>query len=265
MARLAVLEPDARLAARLGAALADHHELIECHDLEELWNVVMNRPVDGCVLDIYHPTHPVSLLDLQRLRRRMPPLAIIVYADFEDRELDLFELGRLKIDGAILTGATDHASETRRSVSGALAAASALGVVAALDGQLHPLAMECLRWSIEHAEESPSVEQLADGLALTPAILARELHDRRLPSPARLLLWGRLFRAARLLANPVRSVEDTAFRLGYSSAPALGRALRRETGFAPNALRRRGTIACVLDGFVRRELRSLERERRERA
>mgnify|MGYP003705494673 CR=1 FL=1 len=38
-------------------------------------------------------------------------------------------------------------------------------VVAALDGRLHPLGMECLRWSIEHAETSPTVAQLADGLA----------------------------------------------------------------------------------------------------
>ena len=255
MARLAVLEPDARLAARLSAALADHHELIGCRDLEALWDVVMNGTVDGCILDIYHPAHPVALSDLQRLRRRMPPLAIMVYADFEDHELDLFELGRLKIDGAILTGAEDHAHETRRAVAAALAAAAALGVVAALDGQLHPLGMECLRWSIEHAEESPTVTQIADGLALTPATLARELHERRLPSPARLLLWGRLFHAARLLTHPDRSVEDTAYRLGYSSAPALGRALRRETGFAPTELRKRGPLACTMDGFVRRELR----------
>jgi AraC-like DNA-binding protein len=241
----------------LSAALADHHALIECRDLDQLWDVVMNRTVDGCILDIYHPAHRVPLADLNRLRRRMPPLGIIVYADFEDRELDLFELGRLKVDGAIRAGA--GVSETRKAVTAALAAAGALGVVAALDGQLHPLAMECLRWSIEHAEESPTVEQLAEGLAITPSILARELSGRRLPSAARLLLWGRLFRAARLLSNPERSVEDTAFRLGYSSAPALGRALRRETGFTPSELRQRGTLASVMDAFVSRELRSRER------
>lgn len=259
MARLAVLEPDARLAARLSAALSDRHELIECRDLSDLWDVVMNRTVDGCILDIYHREHPVPLADLQRLRRRMPPLALIVYSDFEHRELDLFELGRLKIDGAIHTRGADHAAETRKAVAVALAAAGALGVVAALDGRLHPLGMECLRWSIEHAEESPTAAQLADGLALTPALLARELHDRRLPSPARFLLWGRLFRAARLLSNPDRSVEETAFRLGYSSAPALGRALRREVGIATGDLRERGPVACTMDAFLKRELRHRER------
>lgn len=103
--------------------------------------------------------------------------------------------------------------------------------------------------------------QLADALALTPAVLARELHEWRLPSPARLILWGRLFRAARLLANPERSVEDTAYRLGYSSASALRRALRRETGLASTELRRQSALTCALDGFLRREARARERRR----
>ena len=58
--------------------------------------------------------------------------------------------------------------------------------------------------------------------------------------PARFLLWGRLFWAARLLSNAELSVECAAFRLGYSSAPALGRALRREIGLSTGDLRARG-------------------------
>src|SRR5690606_25847301 len=132
---------------------------------------------------------------------------------------------------------------------------AALGVTAALDGQLHPLGMECLRWSVEHADEAPGAGALADALALTPAALARELGERGLPSPARFLMWGRLFRAARMLESPERSVETTAYQLGYSSASALGRALRRETGHSPTAMARRGGLACVIDGFLRREVR----------
>jgi AraC-like DNA-binding protein len=256
LARLAVLEPDPRVSARLVAALGDQHELIECRDLEQFWDVVMGGPVDGCVIDIYHPSTPLSLNDLQRLRRRVPPIAIVVYADFEDRELDLFELGRLKIDGLIFSGAIDQQEETRRAVTGALAAASALGVMAALEGQLHPLGMECLRWSIEHAEDGPTVAQLAESLGLSAPVLTRELRQRRLPQPARLLLWGRLFRAARMLSATELSVEDVAFKLGYSTASALGRAVQREVGLPPTELRGDGAIARVLDAFERRELRA---------
>jgi AraC-like DNA-binding protein len=242
------------VSARLTAALAEQHELTECRDLEQFWEVVMSTPVEGCVVDIYHPSTPLSLIDLQRLRRRVPPLAIVVYADFEDRQLDLFELGRLKIDGVILPGTTQE--DARRAITGAIAAAAALGVMAALDGQLHPLGMECLRWSIEHAEESPTVAQLSEALGLSTAVLTRELRQRRQPAPARLLLWGRLFRAARMLTGSALSVEDVAFRLGYSTASALGRAIQRDIGLAPTELRGPGAIARVLDAFVRREVRT---------
>ena len=261
MARLAVLEPDARLAARLSTALADHHELIECADIGQLWDVVMTRPVDGAVIDIYHPAHPVSLSDLQRLRRRVPPLAIVVYADFRNRELDLFELGRLKIDGVILTGATDQPQQTRRAVTEALCAADTLGVTDVLVGELHPLGVECLRWAIERAQDSPSVEHLAEASGLTSSGLARELSKRQMPSPARFIFWGRLFRAASLLSNADLRAEDVAFRLNYSSASALTRALRRETGFSLRELRHRGTTACVLDSFLKRAMQRRDRGR----
>ena len=253
MARLAVLEPDARLAVRLSTALADYHELIECADIGELLDIVMTRPLDGTVIDIYHPGHPVHISDLQRLRRRVPPLAIVVYADFQSRELDLFELGRLRVDGVILTGATDQPQQTRRAVEEALCSAAALRVTDALAGELHPLGMKCLRRAIEGAQDSPSVEHLAEASGLTSSALARELRKRQLPSPARFVYWGRLFRAASLLSDADRRTEDVAFRLSYSSASALTRALRRETGVTLGELRRRGATACVLEGFRRRE------------
>lgn len=261
MPRLAGLEPDARLTARLSTALADHHEPIECTDIGQFWDVVMTRPVDGSVIDIYHPAHPVSLSDLQRRRCRVPPLAIVVYAAVHNRELDLFELGRLKVEGVISTGTTDQPPETRRAVAEALCAANALGVTNALVGELHPLGLECLRWAAERTQDSPSVEHLAEALVLTSAGLALELLKRQLPSPARFIFWGRLFRAASLLSDADRRTEDVAFRLNYSLASALTRTLRRGTGCSLREPRRRGKTAYVLDGFLRRQVRNRARGR----
>ena len=213
------------------------------------------------MIDIYHSAHPVSLSDPQHLRCRVPPLAIVVYADFRNRELDLFELGRLKVDGVILTGTTDQPPETRRGVAEALCAADPLGVTDALIGELHPLGSECLRWAVERAQDSPSLEHLAEALVLTSTGLALELLKRQLPSPARFIFWGRLFRAASLLSDADRRTEDVAFMPNYSSASALTRTLRRETGCSLRELRRHGTTACVLDGFLRRQVRNRARGR----
>ena len=47
------------------------------------------------------------------------------------------------------------------------------------------------------------------------------------------MLWGRLLAAAGRLYGDGRKVEETAFALGYASAPSLARALRTHTGLTP--------------------------------
>ena len=44
-------------------------------------------------------------------------MAIVVYSDFTDRELDLFEVGRQQIDAVILAGLEDSAPAIRATVS----------------------------------------------------------------------------------------------------------------------------------------------------
>ena len=82
-----------------------------------LWDVVMNRAVDGCILDIYHREHPVPLADLQRLRRRMPPLALIVYADFEHRELFKLINGLYRAKDGSPFGASDFLGRIQSAIS----------------------------------------------------------------------------------------------------------------------------------------------------
>lgn len=252
MALLAVLQPDAVARARLTEALSAEHDLLMCDRWTRLWDVVHRHPVDGCVVDIYEPAEPIPLRELQRLRRRQPPIAILVYSDFTGREIDLFELGRLEIDGVILAGSDDSRRQTQEAVRQALGAAVALRVTQGLTGRLPPVGLDCMRWCIENAHRSPAVSDLGDAFSVSPRGLARELRHRDLPSPNRFLMWGRLFRAAQMLDDSDRTVESVAFALGYSSGTALGRAFRRETGHPPTEVLRRGGMACVLEGFLRR-------------
>jgi AraC-like DNA-binding protein len=114
--------------------------------------------------------------------------------------------------------------------------------------------LDCLKWAIENSHHGPSVDELAEFFTRSPRTLARVLRKDGAPSPGRLLLWGRLLRAAHLLADRRSTVEQVAYLLGYSSGAALARALRRETGYPPGEVMRRGGIGCVLDGFARREI-----------
>jgi transcriptional regulator GlxA family with amidase domain len=111
------------------------------------------------------------------------------------------------------------------------------------------LAQDAVRWAIEHAESRPQVSELAAALAMSPRALLREMKALNLGSPRALLLWARLIRASHLLERPSETVESVAFRLGYSTGGALGKALKRHVGYSPSELLRQGGLAWTLDVF----------------
>ncbi len=250
MAILAALLPYAAAGARFASALDGHHQVIHASSWKQLLRLVMRHPVDLCVLDPYDPFRPVSFQQLQRLRRKHPDLAILVYTDFTGRESDLFDLGRLQVHGVLQ--ATGH--ESRRRVQAAvdrgLARAVAARVVRTLEGRLPPLALDCIGWAIEHAEEQPRVVDLARAVSVSPRMLARDLRAQDLPTACRLLLWGRLLQAARLLESPGATVDQVAFRVGYATGGALRRALNRLCGCAPGELKRRGGLTAAMEAFL---------------
>lgn len=243
-------------AAQVVSALGGAHDLAVCTDWDGLWSELRSRPVDGCVVDVYCPDRPAGMRELQRLRKRRPTLAVVVFSDFRGREMDLFTLGRLKVDGVILAGRNQGVGTTRAAVEEALSTSVATRVVDAMEGRLPALAIRCLRWSIERAHEAPRPRDLAEALSISHRTLPKQLRRAGLPSPRRLLLWGRLFRAAHYLAEPGACLEQVAYSLGYSSGNTLTRALRRETGHPASELRKRGGLVLVLEAFLRRESRS---------
>jgi AraC-like DNA-binding protein len=253
VALLGVLQKDSLSLARLTSAIGSEHELVPCSDWGALWEAVAGLPLDGCVVDVYRPSRAVGFREIQRLRKRRPTLAIMVYDDFAGREMDLFELGRLKVDAVLLAGGNESPRGIQAAVAEALVSSLAARVTAALAGRVPAPGPDLLRWAIENAHRRPLVGDLAEAFSWTRRSLARVLESASLPAATRLLLWGRLFRAAQLLDDRGATVEQVAYSLGYATGAALSRALRRCTGYAPRELQRRGVLACALDAFVRDE------------
>ena len=257
MALLAVFQPNPLARARIATALAGVHELVPFSDWGTFFHALETMPADGCLLDPYQPGQPVELAEIQRLRERHPALAIVVHGDFKGPEMDLYTLGRLRIDGVVPAAKWNGGQQMRETISEALASSVASRVVASLSPRLPQLALDCLKWSIENSHRNPTAEELAEPFAPSSRSLSRMLRKAGAPSPVRILLWGRLFRAAHMLTDGCTTVEQAAFSLGYSSGAALARALRRETGYPPGELLRRGGIGCVLDGFAWKEIKPL--------
>jgi AraC-like DNA-binding protein len=256
VALLAVFQPDARALARISSALGGKHELVEYSDWGTFHEALDKLPSDGCLIDPYRAGGSIDLGDIQRLRERHPSLAIIVYADFKGHEMDLYTLGRYQIDGVVPAGKSQSDLDVRETISEALASSVAARVGASLGRSLSPTALDGLKWAIEHSHRRPKVKDLAEALSHSTRSLAGALRKSGAPSPGRLLLWGKLFRAVHVLSDGHNTVEEVAYALGYSSGAALSRALRRETGHPPGEIQRRGGIGCLLDAFTRKEMRS---------
>jgi len=250
MALLALHQPDAAARARLSDALGEHHELLECETWSELWEAALGHHVDGAVVDPYSSFDPVSLPELLHLRRRFPGMAIVVFAEFDGRELDLYHLGRLGVDGVILAEEELGLRKIRDAVEMALGDSLAKRVSEALEGVVSPTGIRCVEWAVRHAEQSPQVRDLARAVRSSPRALARELKEEGLPSPRHILLWGRLLQAARLLEVEDATVEEVAFRLGYATGASLRRALKEQTGLSPTELLEAGGAERVLSAFL---------------
>lgn len=256
MAILALMVPDAAASARFASALDDRDHVIQSAGWRHLSRLVMRRPVRLCVIDPYDPFRPISFSQLQRFRRKHSDLAIVIYSDFQGREEDLFDLGRLQVDGVMQATGQESRTAIRGAIDRALARSTATGVVRALDGRLPAFALDCLSWAVENAETDPRVADLAHAMGNTVGRLGRELRVHDLPSPRRLLLWGRVLQATRMLESPGTTVDDAAFRVGYSTGGALRRAFKRLAGAPPMSIVRSAGVTAVLDEFIRAQTRS---------
>lgn len=240
-------------------ALSTTHTVSLVGGWPELRRFVVGANADGCLVDADSPSREQALMEIRRLRDEHPDLALVAYADVHESDPELIRLGAAGVDGVVMARRPPWASGIRRSVDGALAAALARSVERSLRASYPATVAAALAWAAEHAVDTPSVARLAAAVGCTPRSLATLLRDAGLPSPTRVLLWGRLLQAGAFLGRDGATVEDAALRLGYSTAGALSRAMKRETGHTPRQVAFSGGLSFVRSRLFRtRSSRSAE-------
>jgi AraC-like DNA-binding protein len=260
---LLVLHPDPRTRAILAGALEPEYELRSVRTWKELERVLRAKDPLGCILDIFNLSRVSALPALRKLRKEHPCLALIACADFSGREMELYRLGRISVDGVVRLEDEPSSRQILEVVDRAMVVTLASMVLRSAAPDQSPLVQECVRWAIEQAGARPQVSDLAAALALSPRSLARELKAAGVAPARTLLLWGRMIQASYLLSRSRVTVESVAFRLAYSSAGALRKALTRHVGCSPTSLLGRGGLAWTLEVF-RREGLSREQHRKSR-
>ncbi|MDQ4080799.1 MAG: helix-turn-helix transcriptional regulator, partial [Gemmatimonadota bacterium] len=93
-------------------------------------------------------------------------------------------------------------------------------------------------------------ESLARLLGVRRRTLTEQLSEAGMPPPQRLIAWGRMIMAARLLEDSERKVDAIALTLDFPSGSAFRNACQRYLGCAPHEVRARGGAAYVIQRFA---------------
>ncbi len=247
MAQLAILQPDARGAARLSGALNGSHDFVLHSCWESLEEGLAGRPVEACLVDVDHPDRDGAKQRLRAFRARFPDLAVVACVE-SAKAAGFFGLGELGLAGVVVTGG--EPARVRTDVDVALRAARAQQAERALNDRYQAPGPAAIAWAVEHAGTGATVGRLATGLGHTPGSLREALSEQNLPTPATILLWGRLLLAGARLGDDDRRAEDVAFSLGYATSTSLSRAMKQHTGLTPAEVSRRGGMSVVLDALL---------------
>ena len=256
MGLVATLLPNSIRQERVRAALAERHGLIECDSWPALISACARRAVNVALVDLFPsatPSDPDADFDAVReLKRRFPSVTVVLYtASPPARARDLFEAGRFGMDGLALAESDDNPRRLRMIIE----QAEARGVTAllrpALEG-VKPTVRDALLVCVTRAHQHLSPDDLARILGLRRKLLSERLGTAGFPTSQKLIAWGRLIVAARLLEDADRTADGVAMALDYPSGSAFRNACQRYVGAAPHQMRARGGAAYVVGELLAR-------------
>ena len=102
-------------------------------------------------------------------------------------------------------------------------------------------AVEAALWLDQHAHQAVDLESVSRQAGLSPFHFLRLFARVLGVTPHQYLVRCRLRHAARLLADPARSVTDVAFDVGFADLSNFVRTFRRAAGVSPRAFRKAAT------------------------
>ena len=180
----------------------------------------------------------------------LPAVPILGYCDVGPRRGgEAVALIRAGVHDIVLRGVDDGALALRDAVVGASHSTAANRVISALRPLTHPSILPLLEHCLTFGRRPISVAAAAQALGVHRKTLVNLCARAKLPPPAMLVGWCRLFLAAALLERKSYTVERIAHELEYASSTALRNAIRRYVGVTATEVRDRGGLRFVLDQF----------------
>ena len=182
----------------------------------------------------------------------LPAVPILGYCDVGPRRGgEAVALIRAGVHDIVLRGVDDGVLALRDAVVGASHTTAANRVISALRPLMHPSMLPLLEHCLTFGRRPIGVGAAAQALGVHRKTLVNLCARAKLPPPAMLIGWCRLFLVAALLERKSYTVERIANELDYPSSTALRNAIRRYVGVTATGVRDRGGLQFVLDHFAR--------------
>lgn len=239
---------------RVRAALRDRHGLVECNSWAALLAACGRHAVTVALVDLFPAPSAVDpdadFDSVRQLKRRFPSVTVVLYTSSPPaRPRDLFEAGRFGLDGLVLADRDDEPRRLRAILDQAEARGAIEFLRPALAG-VRPTVRDALLVAVTRAHQRLTPDDLARILGVRRKLLSERLGQAGFPTTQKLIAWGRLIVAARLLEDVERTADGVALALDYPSGSAFRNACQRYVGAAPHQMRARGGAAYVISELL---------------
>ncbi len=234
---------------RLRTALRERHQLVVATTWTEFLEVCESAPVTAAVIDLKDYGQP-TFDELRRFRLGHGSTALVLYISVPPVPVqDVFEAGRFGFDAVVVADEGDDPLSLQQVIERAMARGVGELLRKGL-GDRVPTARDAALACVARAHERLSPEKLARLLGVRRRALTERLLRAGLPAPQRLIGWGRLIVAARLLEDPDRKVDTIAMTLDFPSGSAFRNTCQRYLGATPQEIRARGGADYVVGAFL---------------
>lgn len=248
--RIGLLADTPAAAPRLREAVRGRALIEPFADAESLLAATARGFIAITVLEVRRTGGAAALTTLRRLHENFPDHPVIAWCDL--RSLDtqtLLAVARLGVHELIRQDGDDLPHALAHTIANASQRTVSTRIASELADLVPPRVRPVFEYALEHASECLSREDVAAVFGISRRTLHNRLDESGLPATREFLTWCRVLVASALLEQPGHTLDSIAGQLDFPDGGALGKTLRRYTGYGITELRKRGALPTTLDAF----------------
>lgn len=254
MKTVAVFLSDDLTIRRLSNAFGDRCIVRAFSDVNDLKDFDKDRGLLVSIVDMSHHDHfEIGVVTdlISRLRSAYRVVPIIAYLEFSpERARDIMAAAHAGASDIILRDVDNLSAAAIRIVKTERLIDVTWTVNKLIQNQFPEEIRELIIYAVKHGSRHVTVDDAAKELRRNRKTLVNWLSKAGLPPPFRIIGWGRVLVAAKLLEDKSRSLEDVAREMRFQNGNALRGMIRRYLEVLPEEVRAVGGFEFAVSRFA---------------